>query len=73
MENIKISILIPVLIFYGAYITKAILLRKQGIAVNHLARGDKPLHTRLLEIMLIVVTYGMAICLKVKCLSKKDR
>lgn len=61
MENVKISTLIPMLIFYGAYITKAILLKKQGIRVNRLTIGHKPWHTRLLEVVLIAVTYGMAI------------
>lgn len=61
MDDIKIPALIPALIFYGTYITKAVLLRKEGISANRLAKGDKPFRTRLLEIMLIVVTYGMAI------------
>lgn len=58
--------LIPIVIFYGAYFTKALLLRRQGIDVNRMAKGAKPHYTRTLETVLIVVTYGMAVA---QCLA----
>lgn len=61
MNIFSFIILVPILVFYGAYITKLILLKKQGVDVNRLAKGDKPTRTQLLEIGLIIVTYGMAL------------
>ncbi len=55
-------ILIPIIVFYGAYITKAILLNKrQGISVNRLGRGEKATYTRILEIFLIIITLSMLV------------
>jgi protein-S-isoprenylcysteine O-methyltransferase Ste14 len=61
MEYSHYWVLLPMLLFYGTYLTKTILLQRQGIDVNRLVKGDKPQYTRLLERMLVVVTYAMPI------------
>lgn len=57
----NIEALIPMLIFYGAYIVKGVLLRRKGIEVNRLAKGSKPSHTRRVEMLLLPLTYGIAL------------
>jgi protein-S-isoprenylcysteine O-methyltransferase Ste14 len=43
--------------FYGAYIAKMILLRRQGIQVDILGKGEKPKERAAFEIALKIVTY----------------
>lgn len=69
MDQITLFALIPMLIFYGAYLLKNLLLRKKGIKANRLAKGNKAFSIRLLEICLLLVTYGLAI---IQCLSLLD-
>jgi protein-S-isoprenylcysteine O-methyltransferase Ste14 len=48
-------------LFYVAYFYKQVLLAKQGIATNRLAKGQKPAKTRQVETILLAATYGMAV------------
>ncbi len=57
----QLSLLIIITIFYIAYFTKQILLRKNGITANQLAKGQKPTGTRRIEALLIIGSYGTAI------------
>lgn len=57
----KFLTLISMLIFYGAYLTKGSLLKKNGISVNRLGRGEKKTYGRVLETALIIITYSMAV------------
>lgn len=54
------------LTFYGAYFTKALLLKKEGITANRLAKGEKSSYTKLLETAGIIITFSMPV---VQCLS----
>ena len=38
-----------------------LLYKRYGISVNRLARGEKASYTRILEILLIIITYSMAV------------
>ena len=66
MDKSSLFALIPMFIFYGAYLSKNLLLRQKGIKTNRLAKGDKASAVRILEIFLLLVTYGLAI---IQCLS----
>ena len=66
MDKSSLFALIPMFIFYGAYLSKNLLLRQKGIKANRLAKGEKPSSVRLLEMFLLLVTYGLAI---IQCLS----
>ena len=66
MDKSSLFALIPIFIFYGAYLLKILLLQKKGIKTNRLAKGNKASAVRLLEIFLLLVTYGIAI---IQCLS----
>ncbi len=69
MNKSSLFALIPILIFYGAYLLNNLLLQKKGITANHLAKGNKASSVRLLEICLLLVTYGLVI---IQCLSLLD-
>lgn len=43
--------------FYAAYFLKQIILKKQGIATNRLAKGQKPSRTEIVEKLLLIITY----------------
>lgn len=47
--------------FYIAYFAKQILLRKKGIRTNRLAKGSKPKQTAVIEMCLLIATYGSAV------------
>ena len=66
MDKSSLFTLIPIFIFYGAYLLKILLLQKKGIKANRLAKGNKASAVRILEIFLLLVTYGIAI---IQCLS----
>lgn len=61
MNTTKLLTLTLIIIFYVSFIVKGILLRKKGINVNRLIRGDKPRFTRILEVFLMIITYGMSV------------
>ena len=69
MDKTSLFALIPMFIFYGAYLLKILLLRQKGIKSNRLAKGNKASAVRLLEMFLLLVTYGLAI---IQCLSLLD-
>lgn len=48
------------LLFYGSYFAKQLLLKKQGIISNRLGRGDKPKQTLIIENLLKTATFTMA-------------
>jgi protein-S-isoprenylcysteine O-methyltransferase Ste14 len=59
---IQITILALLCLFYIIYFAKAILLKKQGISVDLLGKGDKPKKAVIIEIILKFITYiGAAI------------
>lgn len=70
MNLYQLSMLVLISIFYLTYIGKQILLKKQGIDGTRLGKGNKPGKTFLIEMFLMIGTYGMAvvqyasICLK---------
>lgn len=59
MSSIQICGLVIVIAFYIAYITKQVLLRKQGIKTHRLGRGEKPKKTFYIEVMLMGATFLM--------------
>lgn len=61
MTVISFAILVIVLVFYGAYLVKMVLLRRSGIVANRLGRGDKSAYNRVLEIVGTIATYGMVV------------
>lgn len=69
MNKTTLFALIPMLVFYGAYLLKNLMLRKKGIKANRLAKGNKASSVRLLEICLLLVTYGLVI---IQCLILLD-
>lgn len=46
--------------FYALYFFKQLMLRRQGIGANRLAKGSKPAKTAAIERWLLVATYGTA-------------
>jgi protein-S-isoprenylcysteine O-methyltransferase Ste14 len=54
---IQITMLALLCLFYIIYFAKAILLKKQGISVDLLGKGDKPKKAVIIEIILKSVTY----------------
>jgi len=61
MNTTQFLTLLVMIVFYGSYIVKTMLLKKKGISTNRLGKGDKPAYTRLLEIFLIIVTLCMVV------------
>ncbi|RAV02349.1 isoprenylcysteine carboxyl methyltransferase [Paenibacillus sp. YN15] len=57
----EIAAVICMTLFYLAYFYKQVLLAKQGIRTNRLARGQKPVKTMRVEMAVLAATYGMAV------------
>ncbi len=58
---IQIDVFICLTAFYAAYFAKQLLLRRQGIRTDRLAKGIKPRRTRAIETLLPAATYGTAV------------
>lgn len=54
---IRILIIASLCVFYGIYFAKMLLLKKQGISVDLLGKGDKPQKDARIEIALKLITY----------------
>lgn len=52
---------IAMVLFYGSYLCKQILLKKQGISTNRLGRGEKPSRTFRIETALKLATFSMVL------------
>jgi protein-S-isoprenylcysteine O-methyltransferase Ste14 len=61
MSYIQLSGLFIVLLFYSSYFGKLLLQRRQGIITDRMGRGIKPKRTFIIEIILKVTTYLMAL------------
>ncbi len=59
MNIFQIAGLAIITAFYGVYVGKQIALRRRGIRGDRLARGEKPLSVRKLEIALLIATFTM--------------
>lgn len=59
MEILKFLGFIAMALFYGSYLYKQILLKKQGISTNLLGRGEKPTRTFRVEMALKFATFSM--------------
>ena len=55
-------------IFYGTYLIKGLSLKRKGIDVNQMAKGEKPRKTFLIELFLASLTYILGISQFVACL-----
>ncbi|MBC2727403.1 isoprenylcysteine carboxylmethyltransferase family protein [Desulfosporosinus sp.] len=60
MILIQLFGLLVVVLFYGCYFGKMLLLRRHGIKTDRMGRGTKPKRTYVIEIILKAVTYAMA-------------
>lgn len=56
MDFFQIFVLVFLGVFYAAYFAKAIMLKRHGIAVNILGKGDKPNAARIVEYILRFAT-----------------
>lgn len=61
MVYIQIVGLFIVLLFYSSYFGKLLLQRRQGINTDRMGRGIKPKRTFIIEIILKITTYLMAL------------
>lgn len=52
--------ILVIMLFYGSYLGKQLLLRRQGISSDRLGRGDKPKRTFVIEVLLKSATFSMA-------------
>lgn len=59
--SFNIAAVICMTVFYLAYFYKQLLLAKQGIRTNRLAKGLKPARTKRVESALVFATYTMAV------------
>ncbi|WP_058302914.1 methyltransferase family protein [Gorillibacterium timonense] len=57
MDRYQIIGLIAFLLFYGSYLVKQLLQRRQGIATDRLGRGTKPKRTSITEVVLKATTF----------------
>lgn len=61
MDIVRILGIILFMIFYGSYFFKMYTEKKRGVSVSRMALGDKPAGTRIIELFLLFITYGIAI------------
>ena len=59
MQPLHITLIAVIVAFYTAYLTKQLLLKRQGIQGNRLGKGTKPKRTQRLEVALAVGTFTM--------------
>ena len=56
MDYIQITVLVLLAVFYTAYLIKALTMKRRGIAVNLLGKGEKPKSALIVERILRVAT-----------------
>ena len=61
MDWIQITALILLCVFYIAYVTKTLILKRHGITANLLGKGDKPKAARTVEVCLRATTAAGAV------------
>lgn len=60
MDKLYMSGFILFLLFYGSYLFKQLMLKREGIFTNRLGRGNKPERTFKIETTLKLATFSMA-------------
>jgi len=65
----QITALAVVIAFYGAYISKNLSLKINGVSANRLVRGNKPKKTFIIELVLSIATLGVALAQAVSMLG----
>jgi hypothetical protein len=60
MDELNMLGFIVLILFYGSYLCKQVLLKRQGINTNRLGRGNKPARTFKIEKALKFATFSMA-------------
>ena len=60
MDQLNILGFIVLILFYGSYLCKQVLLKRKGIDTNRLGRGNKPARTFKIEAALMLATFSMA-------------
>ncbi len=61
MTILQILSLAAVTLFYAAYLQRQFALRRRGIRTDRLGKGLKERRTRILEIVLLVVSFSMPV------------
>jgi protein-S-isoprenylcysteine O-methyltransferase Ste14 len=56
--GIQVTILLLLCSFYTAYLAKAVILKRQGVSVDLLGKGDKPKKAARIEIVLKTITWS---------------
>ena len=72
MDVFQILTLTLLGVFYIAYLTKALMLKRRGITVNQLGKGDKPKGALIIELFLRVATLVGAVIQFSSALFPKD-
>ncbi len=60
MDQLNILGFVVLILFYGSYLCKQVLLKRKGINTNRLGRGNKPARTFKIETALKLATFSMA-------------
>lgn len=60
MGIVPICGLILWIVFYGSYLAKIYVEKKKGVSVSRMGLGEKALGTRIVEVFLLILTYGTA-------------
>lgn len=72
MNLLSVSGFFIFLLFYGSYLGKSILQRRQGISTDRLGRGNRPKRTLITEIFLKIATFSVAtVQIKSLCTGEK--
>lgn len=61
MNPIQVTALILTTAFYLIYLSKQLLLKRQDISSNRMAKGNKPARTRRVERFLVAITFTMPV------------
>lgn len=61
MNPIQVTALILTTAFYLIYLSKQLLLKRQGISSDRMAKGNKPARTRKVESFLLAITFTMPV------------
>lgn len=60
MDQFNMPGFVVLVLFYGSYLCKQLLLKRRGIYTNRLGRGNKPARTFKIETALKLATFSMA-------------
>jgi protein-S-isoprenylcysteine O-methyltransferase Ste14 len=61
MTAYQITALAIMALFYVIYLQRQFALRKRGIRTDRLGKGDKERTTRIIEVILLIITFSMPI------------